>query len=430
MALEFEKWYEEKVTIKDARELFMESCLCYKVGAYRAAFLMTYLGLQNILKERMLISPNAPKGIHQEDWNKVLNDLKDDKKWDETVFNNANRQCTSNPFLINNDIRKQYEYFRCIRNDCSHAKSNIISSSHVEILWLFIQSNYSKFVINGGRNGLLERIKKHYNPVYTRPGSDVNPIVEDILTAMPKDEVSLFLKDVYELINEISCSYSFYKDEKGSDFWKSIAFSSNSDLREALYDFIKLDWEIFYNFIDAYPDKIIEVLAASSEEFVREFWNEKIFAMFWDGYANVWNVFEKIVVNSIIPNNEIDGIVKALVNKVSVPSSQDNIEFLRSIGYISEMKRKVFGSEKNFDVSYWTKYMERNWDEIRFLILNKELDYEIVSQLNRAFITSNYSDFHNKLLRIFKKNPKIKNKYKEILIQYSIPIPQSIENIE
>lgn len=429
MALEFEKWYLEKVSNKDARELFKESCLCYKVSAYRAAFLMTYLGFQNILKERLLKSQFPPQGIPQNLWERTLTDLIDDKKWDEAVFNNVNRTLPSNPFLIGDDIRKQYDYFRCIRNDCAHAKSNIISFSHIETLWLFIQSNYNKFVVNGGKDGLLERIKIHYNPVYTKPGSDINPIVEDIMTAMQVEEISLFLNDVYRILNESSWGNPFENNETGSDFWANVVFSANSDLRGALNDFVKSDWNIFLKFIDVYPDKLIEILSSSAEEFRREFWNVEIFKMFSWSYSNQWNILERILINNIIPNDEVAEFIKKLAKKVSSLPPDDKIEYLNSIGYINEIKRKIFGGKTNFNAPYGIDYGNNNWSKIKFLILNVQLDYEMVSQLNQALRSSSYGTFHDGLLKILEKNTDLRNRYKEILTQHLISIPESIQNL-
>ncbi len=429
MKLEFEIWYYSKVTNREAIELFNESCICYKVGAYRAAFLMSYLGLQNVLKERLLKSDKPPRGINQSHWDRTLKDLSDDAKWDEAVFDNVNRTQPSNPFLIGDDIRKQYEYFRCIRNDCAHAKSNIIGSPHVESLWLFIQSNYNKFIVNGGRDGLLERIKIHYNPVYTRPGSDITPIIEDIITSMPVVEIPMFFKDVHDWMKEIIWTSEFDKSEPTGEFWEKIVYSSNSELRDMLYAFIKSDWDIFLKFIDVYPDKLIDILSASLEEFKREFWNEAIFKMFTWGYFNKWDIVENVLTSNIIPSDEINEYIKKLANKAGIPP-EEKVDFFKSINYISEIRRKVYGNKINFDAPYGIEYANSNWSRIRFLLLNTDIDYEMVSQLNKAFVASSYGIFHDGLLKLLENNHDICSKYIEVLNQNSLTVPQCIEDMK
>ncbi|MCS5421573.1 MULTISPECIES: hypothetical protein [Psychrilyobacter] len=42
MKLEFKKYIETVVKSNDARELYNESVVCYKTGAYSASYLMSY----------------------------------------------------------------------------------------------------------------------------------------------------------------------------------------------------------------------------------------------------------------------------------------------------------------------------------------------------------------------------------------------------
>ena len=56
MKIAFEKWIEENEIPDEAITLFQESIRCYKISAYRSAFIMSYIAFQNILKTRMLIS--------------------------------------------------------------------------------------------------------------------------------------------------------------------------------------------------------------------------------------------------------------------------------------------------------------------------------------------------------------------------------------
>lgn len=427
MKLDFEKWYEEKIINNEAKKLFNESCLCYKVGAYRAAFLMTYLGFQNILKERLLKSEVCPQGIPQSLWKKTQEDLLDDKKWDDAVFDSVNRIKPSNPFLINDDIRKQYEYFRCIRNDCAHAKSNIISYPHVESLWLFIQSNYNKFVVNGGRKGLLERISIHYNPIYTKPGSDINPIIEDIITSMNVNEIPLFLKDVYELSR---FSFKTLKGENYSDFWNGIVYSLNSDLREGIIIFAKDDWSIFLKFINLYPDKLMEILLNSSSEFKREFWSYRIFKMDSYYYPNRWEILKKVLENNIIPSDELNNFITKLAIEYMVVPPKDYLEFFKSIGYLDELKRMYFGSYNKFDYPNGIYYADKNWSKIRELIINIDLDYEIVSQLNRVFVPITYGIYYNGMRDLLKDNENFRRKYKKVLINEGCEVPSYIIELE
>lgn len=104
MKTRFEKWYENNDFPNDAKELFKESVLCYKISAYRASFIMAYLGVQTVLRERLLNAHNKPNNIPEHMWKKKIEELKDDKIWDNTVLDLVNRTNPDNPFLINDDI--------------------------------------------------------------------------------------------------------------------------------------------------------------------------------------------------------------------------------------------------------------------------------------------------------------------------------------
>lgn len=42
MKIPFEKWIEDNSIPEEAKELFAESIICYKISAYRSAFIMSY----------------------------------------------------------------------------------------------------------------------------------------------------------------------------------------------------------------------------------------------------------------------------------------------------------------------------------------------------------------------------------------------------
>lgn len=410
----FEDWYRKNISESYIKALFNESCLCYKIGAFRASFLMTYLGFQNVLKERIL-KATLPNGFTQEHWDTILNKVKDDDLWDSEVFDLVIRTKPNNPFLIKDDIRTQYGYFRCIRNDCAHAKSNTIDYSHVDTLRLFIQSNYNKFIINGGEKGLLERIKKHYNPKYTKPYSDVTPIVENITSSMDRIEIQNFLKDVYDLFYSIfKIKSSFSKDELGNDFWEAIIYSTSEELKDEMYNFVRSDWEIFINFLDSHPDKAVEILEDSTEEFKREFWNDNIFILFLWAYTNEWNILETIIKNKIVPEDEVNVLVHKLIKFTFVLPPNEKVGFLKEIGYFEELKQDVFESGRKFSYPYGIEYVNKNWEKIKLILLNTELDKNIASQLNAVFQQTTYGTFFEGFTKFLEDNKEFKKKFDEI----------------
>src|SRR5690606_11961493 len=156
---EFEKYIESQEFTEESLSIIAEGIKCYKVGAYRAAFLMSYYFFLKVLKERLEQSKHTkPDSLDQPTWQNLLKKINDDTVWDQTVFETTQWKLAdgrSKIYLISNDLREDMIYWRRKRNDCAHSKDNLISYPHVESFWLFIQSNLNKFIVNGGRESLL-----------------------------------------------------------------------------------------------------------------------------------------------------------------------------------------------------------------------------------------------------------------------------------
>ncbi len=423
----FEDWYEKKINSEDAKEIFAESSKCFSVGAYRASFIMSYLGFQIVLKERILKNTKEPKEISSTLWSEISGKLRDDNTWDDVVSEVVKRKNPARIFLINDDIAEQYLYFRRIRNACAHAKSNIISYSHVETFWLFMQSNINRFIINGGTEGLMERIIRHYDPSFTRPNSDISPIVEDINTYMEFAKIPDFLMEAYHFFDkEVFIDSTFSKGKHGCDFWEKVIFSTNGDLVKAFYEFIKRDWSIFFSFIDSYPERLIYALETGTEEFKRNFWYEQLRKIFRGSYENQWLILNLLFKNGIIPEEEKERLLYKIIDTKEIPP-EEVVEFLKTTDYFKLLKNNIFGSGNNFNSPNGIDYGNYNWARIKFLIKHVELDDEIVSQLNKAFLFATYGTFYEGLEDLLLTNMEIKEAYIKILKSKNRTIPECLK---
>jgi hypothetical protein len=63
MKLEIEKFISEMGFPEAAMSFIEEGILCYKVGAYRSSYIMSYLFFFNVVKYRVLESSHTPNGI-------------------------------------------------------------------------------------------------------------------------------------------------------------------------------------------------------------------------------------------------------------------------------------------------------------------------------------------------------------------------------
>lgn len=134
MKLDIEKWNENSSNLSESgKKLLEESVLCYKNGAYRSSYLMSYLSFMVTIKDRVINSKQCPERMVIEVWEKTVNDLNEDDKWEETVIElllqakpiekifscKANFKITelitglegSNQQLFLNDLKKVYKEY-------------------------------------------------------------------------------------------------------------------------------------------------------------------------------------------------------------------------------------------------------------------------------------------------------------------------------
>lgn len=259
MKLQIEKWVEEtEPFIEQAKDLFEESIRCYKVGAYKSAFIMSYLAFKVTIRFRILNCDYRPENFTEEIWkNRIKIDLEDDDKWEDQVNQIiiANPDKKDNKYIIHfgNKEREQiiteYNYWRNIRNTCVHAKHRKIDLSTVECFWNYIQDNLCKFYVLGGKDYLLDALWD-YNKYITIDNSalKLERLLYDIKSVYDKD-TDKFFKD---FTDKFFKTYHQLIDEKNSEFWKSILFCKHLEIQTGLIKAIldnKYYFQRFYIFI-------------------------------------------------------------------------------------------------------------------------------------------------------------------------------------
>lgn len=193
-----EDWVERMRLEGATKSAFDESFIAYKAGAYRAALVFSYIGMNLCLRHR-LVKAACPDGYEEKEWKKAIKNLQDDDVWDRSVFDLTQSKAPKRKaFDISDHLREEVKYWKNRRNDCAHFKRNEIEASHVESFWLFLKSNLGKLVPGGSAKDILNRLVEHYDPGLTRPGSDVSPIVADLSDAVDLGRMAEFLDSLVE----------------------------------------------------------------------------------------------------------------------------------------------------------------------------------------------------------------------------------------
>ncbi|MFJ7371263.1 hypothetical protein ACIQVU_17815 [Lysinibacillus sp. NPDC098008] len=411
MQIYFESWIKSQDISEDAELLFEEAIKCYRVGAYRASFLMSYLGFMKALRDRLLRS-DKPDLVHEEDWKKTRNDLRDDKVWEDTVYKTTQekKDKQSKVYLISSDLIEEIPYWRKKRNESAHAKDTIIGYSHVETFWLFLQSNLSKFVVNGGKKALLDKIEKHFDKKYTEPGTDFIHLINEIPLVVKEYEIPDLLKE----INDDYVTLHFSEDRQEYMFWKEIAYSTNSNINKSFIEYITSDYEVFAEFMEVFPDRLL--LCTHKPELIRIFWTEILFNKIGTYNSSFWELSLILLRNNLIPSSEIPQFVRRLAGKINsgrLPNEEQTI-ILKTYGLFDVIKEAVFLSG-DLNRAYVGYQNANNYaTKIIYYLKNCPLELDVVRELNALFHTYSFGSLYDLLDRHIEKNPNFKYEFKEI----------------
>ena len=195
MKLSIETWLESQELDQEADSCFSESFICFKVGAYKAALLFAYLGFFGVLRTRILAA-QPPTGFTAAHWTSIQNKVRNAETWDKSIFEATQQVNPGQVFIVSPDLRGQVTYWKDRRNDCAHSKQNKIVAAHVEAFFAFVESNLSKFAVNGSRPAITARIFNHYNPSLTPPNQQIAPLIQEITHAVPIAELGDFTNDL------------------------------------------------------------------------------------------------------------------------------------------------------------------------------------------------------------------------------------------
>lgn len=350
MKIPIENWLEEQDLTDDSRNLAREAILCYKNSAYRAALLFSYLMFQTIIKDRILIS-KKPEAIPEGLWESTRTKLIKDEDWDKAAFQATQLKDDKSIFLISDDLRRQVEYWKDRRNDCAHYKKNEITYAHVEAFWQFLTSNLPKFMVNGGKVALLEKVKIMFDTTYTRPGHDPSLLVRNISLIVERHEMEGFFQEVHRMFSELHWFYPMdLKDEQNLfdmfAFWKNVL--TTSELQEAAVQFVKTIPELFAVIISLYPH-LLNLFTAESG-FLRSFWQTQLKKMYY--LENYWELVLAFLVRGLIPEDERRYFFISILPdniKDNIPSIQQ-FQSLNAFGFSDFYKKYLFEDQENLSL--------------------------------------------------------------------------------
>jgi len=383
MFLDFEKWILEQSMPQESLDTFLEAILCYKFGAYKASLLFSYIGFQLIVKDRILNS-NMPQLFPKSKWIQIHNDLRNDDKWDCTIFEAIQIKTNKEIFHISEDLRNQVKYWKNRRNDCAHSKSNIINASQVESFWFFIKSNLSKFIVIGGKDELLNKVKDHFDISKTPPNQDIGYIVKDIPSTVDLQDYEQFLNDLLNLIRKFDDSLFSRNFTKDTIVIEKIISLNSLELTHAISNILKSKDDLLLTYLRKYPHHI--VIFSEDKTFIRGIWYDKLF-----GSASIkedFSIYCSILKNNLIPEDQLNESFEHIIRNrllCNTPCDDDFI-FLKNTKFFDKFKEIAFIENKICQFE-WSK---KNVNFIIYYLSQFEMDEKIAESIYFTFNVENY----------------------------------------
>jgi hypothetical protein len=422
MKIKFEKWIENGHFSENAKHLLGTSVTCYKAEAYTAALLMGYLGFFVILKER-IIKANKPALYPPPLWESLLQELRNEDKWEERIFTSALQQEKTNStkvriqdpiFVINDNIRNQIRYWKDRRNDCAHNKDNAITIAHVESFWSFLESNLQKITVEGGKATLLNRFKLHYDDTYTPAKKDVSPLIREIKSTVEKTELADFWKQLFDEITDLWD----YSNE--IEVIRGVFKLNDQELSDSLIQYLNADQKLLMEYINLHPS-IIGSLGMEAHE-VRNFWRTKIKKL-----QNVMGVYASMLRNNLIPVGEVESANELIANLYKYPANLDDHFVLAANTFGEALYKNLFVIHSKSDFKYW-QFMNQHSDIFSRYVELYPLKDDVVEILCRemAKIEWNAQFLQERLNQLFRINSSKKAEFKERALALSLTLPEPI----
>lgn len=219
---EFKKWLIDNKIEND--ELYEESIKCYQVGAYRAAYIFSYLANHKNIAKLAIDYRGVPVNFEvkcplddakESKWNEIVDLLQDEDKWEQTVNDKLIKPSEGNIFKLPSKIKEKCSHMRVLRNNSAHAKDRRVSESTVLELWSDIEYIYPYFVINGTKEAWL----KEFDDMVKYAKSDVEmeeklfdkfyPLNKQMKIEISKEILDKYIiqKEWYEDVPRIAISF-------------------------------------------------------------------------------------------------------------------------------------------------------------------------------------------------------------------------------
>lgn len=366
MRLEIENWAENNLR-EEVIEIMKEAVICYKVGAYRSAYLMSYIAFKQTIRENVLNAKSKPDEISQDEWeDKVIHVLENDDKWEDCINDmistkpDSAKNCLGKVFKFTNreKVKCKYDTWKYTRHSCAHWKTENINEATVVQFWNYMQDNLPEFYVTGGKQYLINELCDIYKYFIPENAEQLDKLLKELSVIYGRDTHILF-ENFFKAVNN-----DFKINEINCKFWENIINSSYENIRDGLINLInKEKYTMFFKFYMFLP-QIFEYIYSLNSKFVQQkispilegdcyFEYEKCF---WSIILRILNTNEKMInINKV--TSSYDKL--KLINKIDLKDKDiESLRKYRVFNLFVENAGEDFFSNSSYSHSNY--YFEKN----------------------------------------------------------------------
>ncbi|PQG98321.1 hypothetical protein CUS52_06755 [Enterococcus faecium] len=190
--------------------LFEESFMTYSIGAYRSSYITSYVGFLQQIRQNIINYNENPyfsiiekkeneteekyKAKIENKWRGLNKNLIDVDKWENALISALNENTDTNILRLNDGDRTKLLYFKNIRNDAVHDKTNQITLAQLQSLWEFIIEYAHRTRIGENKESFLknyQEITEWYKQSGDIPENRLRVIEESFYLLTEKEKIEI-----------------------------------------------------------------------------------------------------------------------------------------------------------------------------------------------------------------------------------------------
>lgn len=415
----FEIWLKqnESLLYPDAIGLFQDSLKCFKNDIDRPSYLLAYQGMMVQIRETIKHS-KMPTDFPLQEWKDLLKKLNDSNDWDNANYMAVVKQKLPLILVIPDNVRKEFEHWRNLRNVCAHYNEYCFIKAHTLTLYAFIVQYLLNISVEGGLNTLLNEFETYFDPLKTSPNEPIEPLLDKISSMVQPKEMLSFIIELRK-VSEKAYRFDFYA------ILKKLYDRTDGNIKECVIEYLQQDAEQIQGFINEYPETVIELV---SQKDAYSFAKKNLLMI--NNWGAVW---ANMLVAGMIKDKDLDELQRNLMaymekhDKSLYHISESQIATLYRYGYFNTFINECLDSNKtqkyevyqsiNYSMSFYTSHF-----------YNIPIDRSFVQAVIDVFSKSKYPlALQNFISDEYFKEENIKTQFMAVLKDLGESLPKSLQ---